>query len=216
MTACTAMISTATGAVLARKALKSRPACEPIKMLGGSPINVAVPPMFEANTSANRNGYGGSSSSSAITSVTGTIKQDGADIVQHGGKERRGDLQHEQDAGRVRLHPLRRPDGEILEKPGATRDRDQDHHAGKQADRVPIDAPDRLALIERANDDDDHRPDQRHHRAIERAGNNESVGDGEHRQRDPHRIEAEHDVGRECTVHAAHFAMKFRQLYCGT
>jgi len=46
----------------------------PIRMLGGSPIKVAVPPTLAANTSANRNGNGGSSSSSAITSVTGTIK----------------------------------------------------------------------------------------------------------------------------------------------
>jgi hypothetical protein len=38
------------------KALKSSPASEPIMMLGGSPISVAVPPILEANTSANRNG----------------------------------------------------------------------------------------------------------------------------------------------------------------
>ena len=38
------------------KALKSRPASEPIRMLGGSPISVAVPPMFDENTSANRKG----------------------------------------------------------------------------------------------------------------------------------------------------------------
>ena len=72
--ACTAMITIATGAALARKALKPRPACEPIRMLGGSPISVAVPPTLEAKTSANKNGKGGSSSSSAMTSVTGTIK----------------------------------------------------------------------------------------------------------------------------------------------
>ena len=73
--ACTAITNSAAGATLARKALKSRPACVPIRILGGSPIRVAVPPTLAANTSANRNGKGGSSSSSAITSVTGTMRR---------------------------------------------------------------------------------------------------------------------------------------------
>ena len=45
------MITTTTGARLNRKSTKLRPAAEPIMMFGGSPIRVAVPPMFEANTS---------------------------------------------------------------------------------------------------------------------------------------------------------------------
>jgi len=50
------MITTITGARWMMKALKSRPTIEPMRMLGGSPIKVAVPPILEANTSANRNG----------------------------------------------------------------------------------------------------------------------------------------------------------------
>ena len=46
----------------------------PIRMLGGSPISVAVPPILEANTSANRNGNAETSSSSVMAKVTGTIK----------------------------------------------------------------------------------------------------------------------------------------------
>ncbi len=64
-----------TGARLTRKALKFSPADEPIRILGGSPISVAVPPMLEAKISANRNGNAGRSSSSAITSVTGATSK---------------------------------------------------------------------------------------------------------------------------------------------
>lgn len=56
MMACVIITTMMTGAKCMTKALKSRPTCEPIRMLGGSPINVAVPPMFDARISANRNG----------------------------------------------------------------------------------------------------------------------------------------------------------------
>ena len=52
----TAMTAMITGAKFTTKSLKLRCAAEPMMMLGGSPINVAVPPIFEANTSANKNG----------------------------------------------------------------------------------------------------------------------------------------------------------------
>ncbi len=42
------MMMTTTGARLRRKSAKLRPAAEPMRMLGGSPMRVAVPPMFEA------------------------------------------------------------------------------------------------------------------------------------------------------------------------
>ena len=73
------------------------------------------------------------------------------DIVEERGEHRRGELQHQQDAGGARLDPLRRPDRQILEQPGPPRDRDQDHDAGEKADGIPVDALDRLVLIERAD-----------------------------------------------------------------
>jgi hypothetical protein len=42
-------------------------------MFGGSPIRVAAPPMFEASTSAMRNGVGLMSSRSHTSSVTGAM-----------------------------------------------------------------------------------------------------------------------------------------------
>ena len=45
----------------------------PIIIFGGSPISVAVPPMFDARTSVIKSGTGSISSSFAITKVTGII-----------------------------------------------------------------------------------------------------------------------------------------------
>ena len=50
--------TTLTGARFSRKSRKVSPLAEPIRMFGGSPIKVAVPPMFEASTSASTNGTG--------------------------------------------------------------------------------------------------------------------------------------------------------------
>ena len=38
--------------------MKENPAAEPIIIFGGSPIKVAVPPIFEAKTSPIKNGIG--------------------------------------------------------------------------------------------------------------------------------------------------------------
>jgi len=42
------MITTMTGARLRRKSAKSSPDAEPMRMFGGSPMSVAVPPMLDA------------------------------------------------------------------------------------------------------------------------------------------------------------------------
>ena len=52
------MMMTTTGARLTRKSPKSSPAAEPMRMLGGSPMRVAVPPMFEAKIWLIRYGNG--------------------------------------------------------------------------------------------------------------------------------------------------------------
>ena len=63
----------ATGARLVRKAAKSRPAAEPMRMLGGSPMSVAVPPMLEARIWLMRYGTGDTPSLAATARVTGVI-----------------------------------------------------------------------------------------------------------------------------------------------
>ena len=54
----TIMIRMTAGPVVTTKSAKLRPALEPIMMFGGSPISVAVPPMFEAKICVSRNGTG--------------------------------------------------------------------------------------------------------------------------------------------------------------
>ena len=64
---------TTMGAMCTRKSLKVSPARLAMMMLGGSPTSVDAPPMFDANTSAIRNGTGLIASRSHTSSVTGAI-----------------------------------------------------------------------------------------------------------------------------------------------
>ncbi len=68
----TMRITTITGARFKTKSLKDNPTCPPIRMFGGSPIRVDVPPMFDARICEKRNGYALTLSASVMTSVTGT------------------------------------------------------------------------------------------------------------------------------------------------
>ena len=49
-------MTTVTGARWITKSMNDSPAAEPIRMLGGSPTSVAVPPILQAKICANRNG----------------------------------------------------------------------------------------------------------------------------------------------------------------
>ncbi len=62
------------GARLSRKSVKDSPALLPIMMFGGSPISVAVPPMFAARTSAIRKGTTGSRRRWQTARVTGATR----------------------------------------------------------------------------------------------------------------------------------------------
>ena len=139
-------------------------------------------------------------------------------VVEQRGYHGGGDLQQQKDAGGVRLRFLRRPDREIFEHPGAAGDRHQDHHAGEQPDRVPVDALEGLVLVQRTDHDHHRRAEQRHDRTIELVPDDDAVGDAQDDGRDHHRIEAEKDVrhemlrrhaisprmGRQARVSAAH------------
>ena len=56
------------------KSIKLKPAFAAMIIFGGSPINVAVPPIFDAKTSVIKNGTGSHSNSLAMTKVTGITK----------------------------------------------------------------------------------------------------------------------------------------------
>ena len=103
MIACTTITTTMTGVRWMTKALKSRPTCEPIRMLGGSPISVAVPPMLEAKISANRIRIGRHVELAGDRERHRHDQQHGGDVVEQRGEDRGGDLQQQQDAGGMRL-----------------------------------------------------------------------------------------------------------------
>jgi hypothetical protein len=91
--------------------------------------------------------------------------------------------------------------GEILEHAGAARDRDQDHHAGQQADGVPVDAFDGFVLIEHADHDHHAGANQRDNRAVDLFRHDAGVGDGQDAGRHPHRIEPEINLRRRVCGH---------------
>ena len=66
-------IITITGPKFTTKSPKLRPAALPIIILGGSPINVEVPPTFDAIICVIKNGIGLIERISLITSVIGPI-----------------------------------------------------------------------------------------------------------------------------------------------
>jgi hypothetical protein len=65
----------ATGARLTMKSLNESPVAPAIRMFGGSPISVAVPPMFEEMISIRISGIGSMSSASASRNVIGTTSR---------------------------------------------------------------------------------------------------------------------------------------------
>ena len=71
----TTKASAAIGARLTMKSLNESPVAPAIRMFGGSPISVAVPPMFEAMISMSTSGIGSMSSASASRNVIGTISR---------------------------------------------------------------------------------------------------------------------------------------------
>ena len=66
-------MSTTAGASYRMKSKNENPAADPIMMLGGSPMSVAVPPMFDARISVMKNGMGLTSSSLHTVSVMGPM-----------------------------------------------------------------------------------------------------------------------------------------------
>ena len=70
----TARITATTTVNSFKKSINDNPAALPIIIFGGSPINVAVPPIFDAKISVIKNGNGLISNCFAIKKVTGIIK----------------------------------------------------------------------------------------------------------------------------------------------
>ena len=68
-------VNKAIGARLVMNSTNDNPVAPAMRMLGGSPISVAVPPMFEATISISTSGSVSMSSVSASRKVIGTISR---------------------------------------------------------------------------------------------------------------------------------------------
>ena len=160
------MTTTITGVRWITKSLNASPTCVPIRMFGGSPISVAVPPMLEAKISANRYGYAGTSSCFTMASVTGTIsstvvtlsrkRTSRLDDLQQNRCRRCGALagspmlSHSRNAGAARIEQTNHHSGDsrwcssrcLAGSPSWLNTPTQDHtHAPTRDDRRRIDLP---------------------------------------------------------------------------
>ena len=88
-------------------------------MLGGSPISVAVPPMLEAKICDEQEGVGRDPQLLGDDHGHRHDQQHRRHVVEEGRDDGGDDLQHEQDAGRMRPGLSRRPDRQELEHAAA-------------------------------------------------------------------------------------------------
>src|SRR3972149_449383 len=119
-----ARMRTMTGARLTRKSVKLRSAALPMRMLGGSPMSVAVPPMLEAMTCETRNGTGFSSIPLATNRERG------------------------RDPFALPRRLVEGADGKPLERSCLTGDAGYHHHPHQQEDDVEVNCGERLLLID--------------------------------------------------------------------
>ena len=145
----------------------------PIMMLGGSPISVAVPPTLEAMTCVIRNGIGERPSRLVMLKVTGTISR----IVVTLSRKAEAIAVISASATRMRTgSPFARfavHAAANAKTPG--RDRDDDHHADQEAQRVEIDVLQRRLLIHDAERDNEQSADHRHDRPVDLLRNHKRV-----------------------------------------
>ena len=109
-------------------------------MFGGSPIRVAVPPMFEASASAIRNGTGAQPEPVADQQGDRCDEQHGGHVVQQRRRDGGDDHEHDHGGERAAAGSFGGPDGHVVEHAGLLQDADDHHHAQQQEDDVPVDA----------------------------------------------------------------------------
>ena len=147
-------------------------------MFGGSPISVAVPPMFETRISMITSGIGSTSSASASRNVIGTISSTVVRLSRNADSSAVVHRQRQHDRERPPLRDLPGPDRHPRVDAGRLRHPDDDHHPDQQAERVPVDRLDRVLLIDRLREQHEHRAQQRDLRAIDPlAGDQRQRGD---------------------------------------
>src|ERR1051326_1770591 len=101
----------------------------------------------------------------------------------------------------MRFCRLGRPDGDVFEQTGAARNRHQNHHAGEESERIPVNPSDRLGLIKYAHHNHEAGTKEGCDRPIDPVGDDDGVRDREKTRRHPNRAQSEIDVRRLGSAH---------------
>jgi hypothetical protein len=116
-------------------------------MFGGSPMRVAVPPMFDARTCEIRKGTGVVSSRWAMKKMTGVKRTTVVTLSRNALITARGDgCQHENAIGSA-LGAPHSFDRDPLKGACLGRDVRDDHHSREKEDDVEVDGLERLMLV---------------------------------------------------------------------
>ena len=117
------------------KSMKERSVAPAMRMFGGSPMSVAVPPMLDAKTSMITSGIGSMSSASASRNVIGTMSSTVVRLSRNADRTAvvPGEAKHDGEAGPGQLACADRQVGVDARRLGEL---DHEHHPGEQADRV--------------------------------------------------------------------------------
>ena len=166
--------------------MKSSPAALPIMMLGGSPMRVAVPPMFEARISPIRSGTGLIPRPTRQEERHRRDEHHRGDVVQEGRATAVTSDSITSSAVRVgRRHPRGRT--ATLEDAGAADDVAHHHHPGQQEDDVEVDAANAPSWSRTPRDDEEEAGDHGDQRSVRPFEGDQDVGDDEDDRGNPQR-----------------------------
>ena len=174
-----------TGVRFSRKSRKVSPLADPMRMFGGSPIRVAVPPMFEASTSARTNGIGREPQRRGDVERDGHEQDDRRHVVEEGAEQGGDRGEQEEDRQRIAARHADRADGQPAEDAGPPQHAGDDHHPEQQEDHVPVDRPEPGLLGDDPEQDDGDGAEQGGQRPVDAIRGDRPVGDDEDREGDP-------------------------------
>ena len=148
-------------------------------MFGGSPMRVAVPPMFEAKIWLIRYGNGETPRVRAIDSVTGVSRTTVVTLSSTAARTAVSDGQEDQQSERLAAREVDGVAGDVLEEAGLGEAAGQHHHPGQQEDDVEVDRREGLFLVDDAEDHDQQAAEERDQRPVNALGRDQPVGDDE-------------------------------------
>ena len=110
----------------------------------------------------------------------GHHEQHSRDIVEEAREHGRDEAEIDEDAARLRLCLLRRPDGDEVKEPRVARDADEHHHADEQPKRVEIDMVQRRVHVQHADIEHDERAERGGDRPVDLLRDDDDVHEDEY------------------------------------